>query len=239
MTVDDILMSMNEAGLTFPVICKPDIACGTPTSHNMVVVVSPSGFNLVTQPCIVQQYIDHDDSFYKVYIIGNDIMYYQRPSTPNLTASSSNSTAVNNSKLKSIYFDSRCMYPKLQDFMENENYNNDNSKVDNKEDNSSSNGHSHNDPSTSQSIPDAAQIIAAANALKAEFNLSLFGFDVIIPSNKIKHHNVGDTDDNNSVNELTIIDVNFFPSYKEVSDFPFRLKRLIAEKHHQREAELR
>ena len=76
MTVDEILHSMKEAGLTFPVICKPDIACGTPSSHNMVVVVSSSGFSLVTQPCIVQQYIDHDDNFFKVYIIGIIILIF-------------------------------------------------------------------------------------------------------------------------------------------------------------------
>jgi len=70
MNIDEIIMLMNEAGLTFPVICKPDIACGTPTSHNMVVVVSPNGFNMVNQPCIAQQYIDHDDNFYKVYVVG-------------------------------------------------------------------------------------------------------------------------------------------------------------------------
>ena len=70
MNVNEIIELMNEAGLTFPVICKPDIACGTPTSHTMVVVVSPNGFNMITEPCIAQQYIDHDDNFYKVYIVG-------------------------------------------------------------------------------------------------------------------------------------------------------------------------
>lgn len=207
MTINEIVLLMKETGLTFPVICKPDIACGTPTSHNMVVVVSPSGFTMVTQPCIVQQYIDHDDNFFKVYVIGNDIMYYQRPSTPNLT----NSTAISSSKLKSIFFDSRCMYPKLKDFMEIDNDNNSNNydKVDYNEDDNSRD-HDHN-----RGIPDPTQIAAAANALKAEFNLTLFGFDVIR---------------DNKMNELFVIDVNFFPSYKEVADFPQRLKMFLKSK---------
>ena len=154
-------------------------------------------------------------------------MYYQRPSTPNLTKSTTNTIATNNSKLKSIFFDSRCMYPKLQDFMENENDNNsdnDNCKIDYNEDNNSStvfgkvNGtscssdHIHHDHNinSKHGLPDSARIIEAANALKAEFNLSLFGFDVIIPSNSNSNNN------SNDAKELVIIDVNFFPSYKEV-----------------------
>ena len=143
-------------------------------------------------------------------------MYYQRPSTPNLTKSTTNTIATNNNKLKSIFFDSRCMYPKLQDFMENENDNNsdnDNCKIDYNEDNNrSSSDHIHHDHNIKHSLPDSARIIEAANALKAEFNLSLFGFDVIIPSN----NNISNDSNSNDAKELVIIDVNFFPSYKEV-----------------------
>jgi hypothetical protein len=145
-------------------------------------------------------------------------MYYQRPSTPNLTKSTTNTIATNNSKLKSIFFDSRCMYPKLQDFMENENDNNsDNCKIDYNEDNNrSSSDHIHHDHNinSKHSLPDSARIIEAANALKAEFNLSLFGFDVIIPCNS--NNNISNDSNSNDVKELVIIDVNFFPSYKEV-----------------------
>lgn len=35
-TDDDILNRMKLFGLSFPVICKPEEACGTPNSHNMV-----------------------------------------------------------------------------------------------------------------------------------------------------------------------------------------------------------
>ena len=72
----------------------------------------------------------------------------------------------------------------------------------------------HNSNIGKHNFPDSSRIIAAANALKAEFNLSLFGFDVIIPS--ICNNPINDNIINNDVNELVIIDVNFFPSYKEV-----------------------
>jgi len=154
-------------------------------------------------------------------------MYYQRQSTPNLTSNSNNITM--NSKLKSISFDSRCMYPKLKDFIDNDiinndidcNNNNHNSKDDSNNNNNCNNHDKININDKNNNIPNAASIIAAANALKDEFGLTLFGFDVIIP-NKKNHNNNYHIDYNNCINDdignddLVIIDVNFFPSYKEV-----------------------
>ena len=58
--------------------------------------------------------------------------------------------------------------------------------------------------------------LRAAGAVSERFGLSLFGFDVIVP--------VEDRD------KIFIIDVNFFPSYKEVSDFPSKLRAYFREK---------
>jgi hypothetical protein len=33
---------------------------------------------------LVQQYHDHNERFYKVYVIGDDVMVFQRPSLPNI-----------------------------------------------------------------------------------------------------------------------------------------------------------
>ena len=83
---DKIMRMMNEAGFGFPVICKPVEACGTPNSHSMAVVVSAAGLDLVRPPCIVQEYRDHDEIFYKVYVMGDEVMVFRRPSLPNLDA---------------------------------------------------------------------------------------------------------------------------------------------------------
>jgi hypothetical protein len=61
----------------------------------------------------------------------------------------------------------------------------------------------------------------AARLIAEEFGLSLFGFDVIIP---IAYNN-NDRVDYES--ELVVIDVNFFPSYKEIPDFPHRLRSFL------------
>ena len=58
------------------------------------------------------------------------------------------------------------------------------------------------------------RFVAIAAALREGFGLSLFGFDVIVPNDGKDGSN----------NEYVVIDVNFFPSYKEVDDFPSRLR---------------
>lgn len=58
----------------------------------------------------------------------------------------------------------------------------------------------------------------AAAAIRQEFGLTLFGFDVIIPTNL------------SSADGIVVIDVNFFPSYKEVADFTSRLRSLLRRK---------
>ena len=49
--------------------------------------------------------------------------------------------------------------------------------------------------------------------MEAEFGLSLFGFDVICPRE--------------SPGGMLVVDVNYFPSYKEVTDFPRRLRSML------------
>ena len=92
---DKIMRMMSEAGFGFPVICKPVEACGTPNSHSMAVVVSASGLDLVRPPCIVQEYRDHGEIFFKVYVMGDEVMVFRRPSLPNLDALAWNQQNIN------------------------------------------------------------------------------------------------------------------------------------------------
>jgi hypothetical protein len=91
-------------------------------------------------------------------------------------------------------------------------------------------------------------VIAAA--LSEAFGLTLFGFDCIIPviptatpvapenappnrddtGNTIHHDSDSDSDRSSGgyyPSHIEIIDVNFFPSYKEVEDFPVKLKAYL------------
>ena len=94
------------------------------------------------------------------------------------------------------------------------------------------------------------RFIAAADSIRNHFQLSLFGFDVIVPSNPrpsgILSGRVTDPascstacmagadvlsgEEDSLELELVVIDVNFFPSYKEVTDFPVRLRKFLRSK---------
>ena len=117
-----------------------------------------------------------------------------------------------------------------------------------------------------------------AMAIKDEFGLSLFGFDVIIPNDELESGKANTSKSGNGTSTISqnptncssafrvgnskcrlnedcelsgdsksaphlfegdvsecrrkpmVIDVNYFPSYKEVSDFPTRLRRFLKKK---------
>ena len=239
LTAPAILEKMQLKSLKFPIICKPLQACGSPTSHQMVVVVNSNGLNLITFPCVIQQYHDHSSVFYKAYVIGNEVMVFRRPSLPDLATE--NATRG----LSSLAFDSRFVYPGLKDFTKDSgssssssssttvektngadlgdaatitssstSFNGDNENdIENDIDNNNGNGpykmFMSEFPTDLKKMK--GSFLYAASSISEHFGLSLFGFDVILP--------VGDD------NKILIIDVNFFPSYKEVSDFPSKLRR--------------
>ena len=60
----------------------------------------------------------------------------------------------------------------------------------------------------------------AALILRDTLKLTLFGFDVIVPDNELI----------DVQSRIVIIDVNFFPSYKEVKDFPTKLNNFLRKK---------
>ena len=73
------------------------------------------------------------------------------------------------------------------------------------------------DPATARR--DQSEVFAAVRAIggriRKELNLSLFGFDVIV---------------SDATQELYVIDVNYFPSYKELSDFSEVLRQHIKQR---------
>jgi hypothetical protein len=79
-------------------------------------------------------------------------------------------------------------------------------------------------PLPSLLLPYAALFEESAAAIRAEFGLSLFGFDAIVP----RQGRCGGSGSGDGASGVTVIDVNYFPSYKEVRDFPARLRRFLA-----------
>jgi hypothetical protein len=84
-------------------------------------------------------------------------------------------------------------------------------------------------------------------AIRKEFQLSLFGFDAIFPIvSSVDNANNLNTDlhnqsiDQNSTMkknllQFLVIDINYFPSYKEVPDFPVKFRQFLRKKASERE----
>ena len=90
--------------------------------------------------------------------------------------------------------------------------------------------------------------------IQRAFGLTLFGFDVIIPADVdaalistktgkeqcggpeigAKVDIVGSKVEKRQEKHLLVIDINYFPSYKEVSDFPARLRQFLLKKSRQK-----
>jgi len=103
--------------------------------------------------------------------------------------------------------------------------------------------------------PSLPQIRLAARLLQEAFKLQLFGFDVIVPSSSfppslppssspsscsaspVNEEGREEEGGREGEGELLIVDVNFFPSFKEVEDFPARLRRFLREKTRGRRGE--
>ncbi|XP_078152668.1 inositol 1,3,4-trisphosphate 5/6-kinase 4 [Carex rostrata] len=74
-----------ESNLTFPVLVKPQVACGVADAHSMAIVFKEEEFRelSVPLPAIIQEYVDHGANIYKVYAIGNKVFHAVRKSLPN------------------------------------------------------------------------------------------------------------------------------------------------------------
>jgi len=77
-----------------------------------MVIIRAADLHLIDVPCVVQQYHDHDEALYKVYVIDQDVMVFQRHSLPNLHLRG----AYTGSAMRSLAFDSRKNYPTYADF---------------------------------------------------------------------------------------------------------------------------
>ncbi|XP_020089527.1 inositol-tetrakisphosphate 1-kinase 6 isoform X1 [Ananas comosus] len=74
-----------EAKLNFPVIVKPQVACGVADAHNMALVFKYEDFaNLgVPLPAILQEYVDHCSTIFKFYVLGDKVFHAVKKSMPN------------------------------------------------------------------------------------------------------------------------------------------------------------
>ncbi|KQJ91087.1 hypothetical protein BRADI_4g35440v3 [Brachypodium distachyon] len=84
----DLQKRLAEANLLFPIIVKPQVACGVSDAHNMALVFQIGEFsNLsVPLPAILQEYIDHGSKIFKFYVIGDKVFHAIKNSMPNASS---------------------------------------------------------------------------------------------------------------------------------------------------------
>ena len=187
------------------------------------VVLSAEGLETFkNRPCLVQKYHDHGGILCKVYVIAEDIFVCTRRSLPNLQAQTDSLAAGDSGVRTALVFDSRKAYPQLRDFyttgIASDNNNNNNNNNNNKEEKEACDDEELADShQTMNSYRDVFR--SYARQLREGLGLTLFGFDVIVP--------VSGSDKGRAM----VIDVNFFPSYKEVVDFPDRLCDFLKKAH--------
>lgn len=185
-----------EVDLSTPLIVKPLIAAGTKQSHFMLIALKEAAFVRIPPKSIVQEFINHGATLYKVYVLGDFVSVYERHSLPDLPEDLSNAT------VDLVEFDSQRPYPKLKDF-----------GLDAATTIASSGGKN----SVRTTPVTVEEVMPIVDALKKAFGLELFGFDILRKSSE--------TDE-----EWLVCDVNYFPSYKEVPNFPSLLARYLTKR---------
>jgi inositol-1,3,4-trisphosphate 5/6-kinase / inositol-tetrakisphosphate 1-kinase len=169
-------------------------------------------------PCLLQEYANHDAVLFKVYVLGNNVRVYQRPSLPNLPPLDFTEEKPAQSP-SYVDFDSQRPYPRLSAFGV-------------KEDNNSARPYLSSIARCSSSSPSltvtAEEVQPIVDTLKKAFGLELFGFDILITSRDENEGRQGE--DRVSERQMLVVDVNYFPSYKEVDNFPSLLAQYLTQR---------
>ncbi len=225
---DDASISkrIDDAPFTYPFIIKPLPAAGTAESHHMGILLGRKGIAKIHTPCLLQEYTNHDETLYKVYVLGRRVWVFDRQSLPNLPIGESMSSDLAHHY---VNFDSQKQYPKISDFgviQANTAMNSSctntatSSKESSKSDHNSTNSYNKNDTTSAcnnNKKMTEEEIHPVADCIRRAFGLDLFGFDLLV------------TKYNDNTKEMFVVDVNYFPSYKEVKNFSELLAEYLAQ----------
>eukprot|EP00850_Spirogloea_muscicola_P020938 SM000231S07485 [mRNA] locus=s231:51331:54209:- [translate_table: standard] len=146
--------ALDEAGIGYPVIVKPRIACGDKDAHSMAVIFSADGWKglRVQLPAIVQEYVSHGGRQHKCYVLGARLFVSERHSTPDASSHGfQGCTAAD-----AVAFDSLKSLPTMQRLAEPQ--------------------------QGTQAIDhfDNELAVTAADSLREKLGLTFFGFDILV-----------------------------------------------------------
>ena len=83
---------ITQSHLNFPLIVKTKMALGEAKTHYMAIGLDFEGLKIIEQhenfrneEHILQEFVNHDETIFKIYVIGEKSHYYTRQSLPNMT----------------------------------------------------------------------------------------------------------------------------------------------------------
>nr|POE58228.1 inositol-tetrakisphosphate 1-kinase 1 [Quercus suber] len=91
---ENLMDSIEEVGLKFPLIAKPVTADGSAKSHEMSLVFNENGLKTLKKPIVMQEFINHGGVIFKVYVVGEHVKCVKRRSLLDISEEKLNSTAV-------------------------------------------------------------------------------------------------------------------------------------------------
>ena len=102
--LDKLLLEKSDS-ISYPLVCKTVAACGKSETHHMAIVFNNEQFkkvvygddrnsmqHTVSTPLIAQQFVNHNSTLYKIYVIGERVFYQIKPSLKNFDLNSSQDT---------------------------------------------------------------------------------------------------------------------------------------------------
>jgi inositol-1,3,4-trisphosphate 5/6-kinase/inositol-tetrakisphosphate 1-kinase len=193
--------------LQFPLIFKPVQACGSRDSHQMMVFTGPlsfKDFEVKQNEWVVQEYLNHDAIIYKVYVIGDFCEVTPRISLPNYPREYPVDECIHFNSHDPITSNMFSAYHKDSNIA--------NDLVTRRKGSPRIVEFEHSDQHNTRSdviigFRSGEQELwnSISHQLRNILKLDLFGYDVIIDS---------------ETGLFYVVDVNYFPSYKNISQFP-------------------
>lgn len=205
-----IARQIDHGPFSYPLIVKPLSAAGTVDSHKMGIILGRKGLKRLQGPCLLQEYANHDELLYKVYVLGNKVWVFPRPSLPNLPIGE---LLTGETDDHYVEFDSQRPYPKLSDFGP---------------------AHSqvelhHDNPTVNTHKLSCDEIRPVADCIRKAFGLEVFGFDILLTVQDSSNATCQEKCQAKKFREMLVVDVNYFPSYKEVTNFSTLLAQYLAQ----------
>lgn len=72
------------SGLKFPIIAKPLVADGSAVSHSMSLVFNCEGLKSLKPPLVLQEFVNHGGTIFKVYVVEDFVKCVKRKSLPDV-----------------------------------------------------------------------------------------------------------------------------------------------------------